>query len=284
MNACPRITTEAVRSIRRRRIGLSLIYRYLHDETMRLANHGHTPLEIAEMIEVPRAITDEWFKRDYYGTINHNVKAVYQRYLGWFDGNPAHLHELPPTDAAAKFVEYMGGADADPTNQVARYLQADALEQLGFQAESGPWRAFYLTGAQELRNGSPNLPGLRGSVSVDVMRAMTATMVLDDCAVKLNGPRAADHACSFTVEFTDRAEAYDVVMSNGVLRHRVTRGSTDTTVRASVETFIHLTSELVSADEAMSSGSLEISGPTEPFATFVSLLDQFDIFFPIIEP
>ncbi|MFA9566044.1 MAG: alkyl/aryl-sulfatase, partial [Acidimicrobiales bacterium] len=287
------------------------IYRYLHDETMRLANHGHTPLEIAEMIEVPRSISDEWFNRDYYGTVNHNVKAVYQRYLGWFDGNPAHLHELPPTEAATRFVSYMGGADAvlararedfergeyrwvaqvvnqvvfaDPTNQAARHLQADALEQLGYQAESGPWRAFYLTGAQELRSGSPHLPGLRGSVSVDVMRAMTPAMVLDDCAVKLNGPLSAEHSFSFTIEFIDRAEGYQVIVSNGVLRHRPSLQPTATTVHATVETFIKLTSELAEIGDTMSAGALEVTGPLDPFTTFVSLLDQFDIFFPIIEP
>jgi alkyl sulfatase BDS1-like metallo-beta-lactamase superfamily hydrolase len=287
------------------------IYRYLHDETMRLANHGHTPLEIAEMIEVPRALTDEWFNRDYYGTVNHNVKAVYQRYLGWFDGNPAHLHELPPTAAAAKFVEYMGGADAvlararedfasgeyrwvaqvvnhlvfaDPTNVNARQLQADALEQLGYQAESGPWRAFYLTGAQELRNGSPYLPGLRGSVSLDVMRAMTPAMVLDDCAMKLNGPLAAEHSCSFDVEFTDRSEAFQVIMSNGVLRYRGSAATTATAVRTTVQTFIDLTSELITIADALSSGALEVTGPIEPLTKLISLLDQFDIFFAIIEP
>ncbi len=287
------------------------IYRYLHDETMRLANHGHTPIEIAEMIEVPNAITDEWFNRDYYGTVNHNVKAVYQRYLGWFDGNPAHLHELPPTDAATRFVSYMGGADAvlararddfergeyrwvaqvvnhlvfaDPANQAARDLQADALEQLGYQAESGPWRAFYLTGAQELRNGSPHLPGLRGSVSVDVMRAMTPAMVLDDCAVKLNGPLAAQHPCSFTVEFTDRGEGHQVIVSNGVLRHRPSLERSATTVSATVETVIRLTSDLVEIGGSIAAGDVHVTGPLDPFTTFLSLLDQFGIFFSIIEP
>jgi len=287
------------------------LYRYLHDETMRLANHGYTSVEIAEMIELPPALGDEWFNRDYYGTVNHNVKAVYQRYLGWFDANPAHLHELPPVDAARRFVDYMGGADAvlaraaddfargeyrwvaqvvnhvvfaDPANQAARRLQADALEQLGYQSESGPWRSFYLSGAQELRNGTPSLPGVRGGVSVDVMRAMTPSMVLDNCAVKLNGPRAATHELVFDVEFTDRSETFRVVMANGTLRHRPVGAPSATVVRATVETFIGLTSELLSVADAQASGALDITGPADPFATFVSLLDQFDLFFPIIEP
>ena len=287
------------------------VYRYLHDETMRLANHGHTSVEIAEMITLPRGIADEWFNRDYYGTVSHNVKAVYQRYLGWFDANPAHLHELPPVDTARRLVEYMGGADAvlararddfqrgeyrwvaqvvnhvvfaDPTNQPARKLQADTLEQLGYQAESGPWRSFYLTGAQELRNGTPSLPGMRISVSIDVMAAMTPAMVLDNCAVKLNGPLAAEHHLVFDAEFTNRDQTHRVVVTNGTLRHRPSSGSTATTVHASVETFINLTSELTTIADALTSETLRITGPTEPFATFISLLDQFDTFFPIIEP
>jgi len=287
------------------------LYRYLHDETMRLANHGYTSSEIAEMISLPAAIGDEWFNRDYYGTVNHNVKAVYQRYLGWFDANAAHLHELPPIDAATRFVDYMGGADAvlarargdfdrgeyrwvaqvvnhvvfaDPTNQAARQLQADTLEQLGYQAESGPWRSFYLTGAQELRNGTPSAPGLRGAVSIDVMRAMTPTMVLDNCAVKLNGPRAAEHHLVFDVEFTDRGESFRVVVASGTLRHRPLGEPSATMVQTTAEIFLRLTTELTTLADVQADGTLTVTGSVEPFATFVSLLDQFDIFFAIIEP
>ena len=287
-------------------------YRYLHDETMRLANHGHTPLEIAEMVALPPALADEWFNRDYYGTVSHNVKAVYQRYLGWFDANPAHLHELPPVEAAVRFVDYMGGADAvltraradfecgdyrwvaqvvnhvvfaDSSNQEARRLQADALEQLGYQAESGPWRSFYLTGAQELRDGTPHAPGARGAVSLDVMREMTATMVLDYCAIKLNGPRAADSVLCLDVELTDRGEARRVHVAHGVLRHRPVDGAAAATVvRTTIPTLIDLASELCSVAEAEASGALRVTGPAEPLTELIALLDQFDLFFPIIEP
>ena len=291
------------------------IYRYLHDQTMRLANHGHTANEIAEMLTLPDAIADEWFNRDYYGTVSHNVKAVYQRYLGWFDANPAHLHELPQVDAAKKLVGYMGGADAvlkratedfnrgeyrwvaqvvnhvvfaDPTNQSARELQADALEQLGYQSESGPWRSFYLTGASELRNGSPSIPGLRGAVSLDVMAAMTPEMVLDNCAVKLNGPRASEHQVEFEIVFTDREQAFHVFIGSGTLRHRrldsPSGGVSSSTVSTTVQEFISLTSELTTVDQSLESGALRIDGSVEPLANFVSLLDQFDLFFSIIEP
>ena len=291
------------------------IYRYLHDQTMRLANHGHTANEIAEMLTLPDAIADEWFNRDYYGTVSHNVKAVYQRYLGWFDANPAHLHELPQVDAAKKLVEYMGGAEAvlkratedfnrgeyrwvaqvvnhvvfaDPTNQSARELQADALEQLGYQSESGPWRSFYLTGASELRNGSPSIPGLRGAVSLDVMAAMTPEMVLDNCAVKLNGPRASEHQVEFEIVFTDRQQAFHVFIGSGTFRHRrldsPSGGVSSSTVSTTVQEFISLTSELTTVDQSLESGALRVDGSVDSLATFVSLLDQFDLFFSIIEP
>ena len=287
------------------------IYRYLHDETMRLANHGHTAVEIAEMVELPAAIGDEWFNRDYYGTVNHNVKAVYQRYLGWFDGNPAHLHELPPVESAKRFVDYMGGAEAvlsraradfdrgdyrwvaqvvnhvvftDPSNTQARQLQADALEQLGYQSESGPWRSFYLTAAQELRNGTPVLPGLRSAVSLDVMRAMTPAMVLDNCAVKLNGPLAASHDLRFELEFLDRGEVHTVFLSNGTLRHRPFSVGAENKFSLTIETFINLTSEVVTIGDATSSGALLVTGNSQEFEVFIGLLEQFDLFFAIIEP
>ena len=288
------------------------IYRYLHDETMRLANHGLTALEIAEQMQLPPAIGDEFFNRDYYGTVSHNVKAVYQRYLGWFDANPANLHPLTPVDAAVKLVEYMGGAEAvltraaadyaagefrwvaqvvnhvvfaDPTNQPARLLQADALEQLGYQSESGPWRAFYLTGAQELRNGTPSIPGLRSVTRIDVLRAMTPRMVLDNCAVKLNAPAAIDTRFNFDVDFTDHDVQYRVVVANGVMHYGTRRvAAADARISASVESFVRVTSHTSTLDVELDAGGLSITGDRAAFENFVSLLDQFDLFFPIIEP
>jgi alkyl sulfatase BDS1-like metallo-beta-lactamase superfamily hydrolase len=174
---------------------------------------------------------------------------------------------------------------ADPSNQAARQLQADTLEQLGYQSESGPWRSFYLTAAQELRNGTPSLPGIRGGVSVDVMVAMTPSMVLDNCAVKLNGPAAAEHELVIDIEFADRGETRRMVVSNGVLRHRIaTSDSSPTRLVGTVPALIAVTSELATFDDSVASGALSSSGPTEPITTFISLLDQFDLFFPIIEP
>jgi alkyl sulfatase BDS1-like metallo-beta-lactamase superfamily hydrolase len=156
--------------------------------------------------------------RGYYGTVNHNVKATYVKYLGWFDGNPANLHTLPPAEAAAKYVEFMGGAEAvlakardafdageyrwvaevvnhvvfaDPENQEARALQADVLEQLGYQSEAGTWRNLYLTGAKELRDGVLDIP-FEGSAGPDSVKAMTLELLFNFLGVKLNGPKAGN--------------------------------------------------------------------------------------------
>ena len=184
--------------------------------------------EIAEQLTLPPGLGDEFFNRDYYGTVSHNSKAVYQRYLGWFDGNPAHLHPHPPVEAASRYVDFMGGADAvldkarvsfangdyrwvvevvnhvvfaDPGNDEARNLQADALEQLGYQSESGPWRDFYLTGAMELRSNGTLLKGLRGNaLGSGIVRSMTCELLLDLIGVRLNGPRAANFRIDVNLE------------------------------------------------------------------------------------
>ena len=161
------------------------LYSYLHDQTLRLLNRGLTGPEIAEEIELPPSLASEWHCREYYGSVSHNVKAIYQRYMGWFDGNPAHLWEHPPVEGARRYVEFMGGAGAvlekaresfeagdyrwvaevlghvvfaDPGNEEARRLQADALEQLGYGAENATWRNFFLMGAKELREGVSGTP------------------------------------------------------------------------------------------------------------------------------
>ena len=188
------------------------LYRFINDETLRMANQGMTMREIAEQIELPESLATFWANRGYYGSLYHDVAATYVLYLGWFDGNPATLHELPPVEASKNYVEFMGGADAvlakakesydkgdyrwvaqvvnhvvfaDPDNQAAKDLQADALEQLGYQAESGPWRNFYLTGAKELREGVAQLP-TPNTASPDTVRAMTLEMFFDYLGVRLN--------------------------------------------------------------------------------------------------
>ncbi len=202
------------------------MYKYLHDETLRLANQGFTMLEIPELIELPADLFHAWYNRGYYGSINHNVKAIYNRYLGFFDGNPATLHPLPPEAAGKKYVEFMGGAEnllaqarasfdkgeyrwvaqvvnhlvfADPDNTAALDLQADALEQLGYQAESGPWRNFYLSAAKELRDGVIDLD--TPQLGSDVIKATPLDMFFDLLAVRLIGPKAAGKKIVLNADF-----------------------------------------------------------------------------------
>ena len=222
------------------------MYRYLHDQTLHLANQGFTRLEIAEMLTLPAQLDRAWHNRGYYGSISHDVKAVYQKYLGFFDGNPANLHPLPPVESGKKYVELAGGAEAllakareafergeyrwtaqlvnhlvfaDPDNAAARELQADALEQLGYQSESGPWRNFYLTrrpgAARRRREGRD----AERRLSADVVAAMSVDMLLDFLAVRLNGERAADADIALTLVLTDLDERYAVEVANGVLNY-----------------------------------------------------------------
>ena len=197
---------------------------------------------------------------------------------------PAALKLIAEAKPSAVLLENVQGLAAAKFSSYRNDLLIK-LNKLGYQAESGPWRSFYLTGAQELRNGTPHAPGARGAVSVDVMREMTATMVLDYCAIKLNGPRAADSVLCLDVELTDRGEARRVHVAHGVLRHRpVDGGAAATVVRTTIPTLIDLASELCSVAEAEASGAVRVTGPAEPLTELIALLDQFDLFFPIIEP
>ena len=292
-------------------------YRYLHDQAMRLANQGLVPAEIGEQLELPAGLGDEFFLRDYYGTVNHNAKAVYQKYLGWFDANPAHLHPLPQTGAARKYVEYMGGAAAvlerarrdfeageyrwvaeavnhvvfaDPGNEEARLLQADTLEQLGYQSESGPWRDFYLTGAQELRQGTPVAPGFAAALQPDVLRGMPTSMLLDYLAVRLDGPRAAASRVRLELRFTDAGTTHLVEISHGTLHH-ATRvvGATDAVVTLGKADLVRLADDPSALDALLDSGAVTVTDSEgesrpEPLRELLGLLDRFDLFFPVIEP
>lgn len=296
------------------------LYRFLHDQTMRLANHGLTMVEIAEELALPATLRDEWHARDYYGTVNHNAKAVYQKYLGWFDGNPAHLHPLPPVEAARRYVELAGGAEplleharasfdagdyrwvaevvnhlvfAQPDHAAARALQADALEQLGYQAESGPWRDFYLTGAQELRAGVPPIV-LPTTPGLDTLRAMTPEMVLDLLAVRLDGPAASAHHLRIDLRLTSGAAGRDdapvaehaVTIRNGTLSYRTGRHdpSAPTVVTVEWEGLLALVAGTASVEDLAQRGDLVVDGDAAQLTTLLSLLDTFHLFFPIVTP
>jgi alkyl sulfatase BDS1-like metallo-beta-lactamase superfamily hydrolase len=288
-------------------------YRYLHDETLRLANRGQTMLEIAEHVELPSALARTWSSRGYYGSVNHNVKAIYQRYLGFFDGNPANLHPHPPVEAAERYVAYMGGADAileraradheagddrwvaevvkhvvfaDPDNVAARELLADAPTQLGYQAESGPWRNFYLSGAKELRDGVEVLP-VPSTASPDVIAVMPTGLILDYLAVRLEHPAAAELTGTTLLELTDVGERYLLELSNGVLHNRLVAADVEVAADATLTTTRAWLNGLLALDDpaaGFEGGGVTVTGHPSALLAVFGLLDDFPFWFPIVTP
>jgi alkyl sulfatase BDS1-like metallo-beta-lactamase superfamily hydrolase len=283
------------------------LYKYVHDQTLRMANHGDTPLEIAEKLALPPTLAAEWYTRGYYGTLNHNAKAVYQRYLGWFDGNPANLHKHPPEEVGRRYVELAGGPDAllekaraafakgdyrwvaelvnhlvfaDPANADARNLQADALEQLGYQAESGPWRAFYLTAAMELRNPRPPSDTPRQGAAGQI-RSLPAEQLLDSLSVRLNGEKAGASEIALNLRFTDTGERFLVTVENAVFHHYPDREAASAPTVSLTRAVL---ADLVIGERTLPDEAVAIDGDGEPFATFLSLLDRFDFWFEIVMP
>jgi alkyl sulfatase BDS1-like metallo-beta-lactamase superfamily hydrolase len=288
------------------------LYGYLHDQTLRLANHGHTMDEIAELLVIPPALSEVWYNRGYHGTYNHNIKAVYQKYLGWYDGNPAHLHPLPAEASAPRYVEFMGGAErlleqaraafergeyrwvaevvnhlvfADPGNAAARELQADALEQLGFQAEGAGWRNSYLMAAKELRQGVPGGVSAR-SVSPDVIRGMSVDLVLDYLGVRLNGPKAEGQRMVLNFAFPDLATDYAVTLENSHLSYvrgkRAEHADATYTMPRPVLDAILL--RQLSLAQAVEEGRAQVSGNAARFGELMVLMDDFEFWFDIVTP
>ena len=288
-------------------------YRYIHDETLRLANHGMTMLEVAEEITLPDSLARQFANRGYYGSVNHNAKAQYQLYFGWFSGNPAELHELPPVAEAVKFVEYVGGPDAviekaradydageyrfaatalnhvvfaDPENADAKALLADVYTQMGYQAESGPWRNFYLAGAAELRNGIQDVVAV-STTSADIVRNLGLETYLDFLAVRLNGPQAAEAGTmSINLIMPDAGAEVGLVVENGVLNYTIGQltedADTDVTMDRAVLDDINL--GLRTLEQGVAEGDVTIGGDADTLGMFVSMLDTFDPQFPIVTP
>jgi alkyl sulfatase BDS1-like metallo-beta-lactamase superfamily hydrolase len=287
-------------------------YRFINDQTLRLANHGYTPAEIAEMLELPDQLNRHWAIRGYYGTLNHNVRATYVKYLGWFDGNPANLHTLPPEDAAKRYVEYMGGAEAvlekarrafeageyrwvaevanhvvfaDPSNTAARELQADVLEQLGYQSEAGTWRDLYLTGALELRHGVPDIP-VPNTASPDSIRAMTLELLFNYLGVRLNGPKAGERRIRLNFVLTDTGEEAVLELTNGSLNHSIGRtdDGADATMTLSRPALDRVLLGETTVLEEVEEGEIEVEPDQKPLADLLGFLDTFSLWFNIVEP
>jgi alkyl sulfatase BDS1-like metallo-beta-lactamase superfamily hydrolase len=287
-------------------------YRYLHDQTLRLANEGATPREIAETLELPRSLRSVFSSRGYYGTVRHNAKAVYQRYFGWYDGNPAQLNPLPPADAGKRYVDAMGGGAAvlekarvaseagdyrwaatlldhlvfaEPDDQEARALLAVTYEQLGYQAESGPWRDEYLTAALELRRGVQSDP-LDLAASAGLLRHLPPELFLRSLATRLNGPKADGKRIVVNLTFTDLNESYVLTVENAVLHHERAEPAADAvaTVRLTRDLLVRLVTGEAGLRELVFSNDLDVDGSRVQLLGFLSLLDRPKGNFPIVTP
>lgn len=285
------------------------VYRWMHDQTMRLANRGWTPSEIAEVLELPACFSSDSHVQGYYGTVSHNVKSVYNKYLGWYDGNPAHLNPYPPVESSKKYVEFMGGADellrrarssfedgdyrwvaqvvnhlvfAEPSLREARELQADALEQMGYQAESGTWRNAYLYGAHELRNGSLDVSVGRGR---QLAHAMTAEQLFDSIGVRLSTAALNELDVSINWTFSDLNELHVLGIRNCAIHHLPNRHRDD--AAATITITRHVLAEAlggaISLSDALHQNDVTIDGDESLVLELFESLTEFRLF-PIIEP
>jgi alkyl sulfatase BDS1-like metallo-beta-lactamase superfamily hydrolase len=288
------------------------LYKYLHDQTVRLMNQGFTAPEIAERLELPPSLANQWANRDYYGTVRHNVKAIYQKYLGWYDGNPANLDPLPPVEAAKKYVAYMGGAEAiirraredfrrgeyrfvaeianklvfaDPTNQEARDLAADAYEQLGYLTESATWRNAYLYGAYELRHGAARL-GRGPALNPETVKSIPTTTLFDLLGVQLNGARADGKHIVINCDFTDSQTSFVLNLEHSALTYLTNKhlSGADASLMLTRDTFDEIVLRRVAIADAIQSGQIEVAGDPGMAVELFSLFDVFDPNFEIVEP
>lgn len=290
------------------------MYKYLHDEVLRLTNNGYTIFEIPELIELPEALSKKWYNRDYYGSLHHNAKAVYQRYLGWWDGNPSTYYAHSPEEGSKRFVELAGGADAileklqpsfdegdyrwvaevanklvfaDPSNMAARELGARALEQLAYQQENPTWRNIFLAGAWELVNGTPaSIP--TSLASTDIVSAMTPELLLDFLSIRLNGPKAAAHRATIRWALPETGAEYLLELRNGVIVYSIAEagdgGEADATLTAPKLLFAGLVNGSLTVDQALAQPGTSFDGDRDPLDFVFSMLDEFPQMFNIIEP
>ncbi|RJS62322.1 alkyl sulfatase dimerization domain-containing protein [Bacillus sp. PK3_68] len=289
------------------------LYKYIHDQTIRLANLGFTPDEIAEKLKLPEKLDKAWANRGYYGTMKHNVKAVYNYYLGYFNGNPSDLDPLSQEESGEKYVQYMGGEKkvlkqakldykkgeyrwvaqvlkhvvmANPNNIEAKNLLAKAYEQLGYMAESSVWRNFYLTGAEELRNGVADSKGTGGMMNLDTLLNMPVDDFLKFLSIKLNGTKAENKNMTFNITFTDSQVNYVMNLENSVLNFKKekTASKPDTTLVLDRVTFYMIALGRENLSEMEKAEKVSVSGSKERFENFLSLLDQFHPKVNIVTP
>lgn len=288
------------------------MYKYIHDQSLRLANEGFNMVEIGEMIQMPDSLAKEWYNRGYYGSLNHNAKSVYNFYLGWFSGNPSTLHPLPIVEESRKQVEYMGGAQAilekakkdfdegkyrwvaqvlnylvyaEPSNKQAKSLLADTLEQLGYQTENGTWRNFYLSGAKELREGIHPM-AVANTLSPDMVSSMPIENFFDYLSIKLNGLKAAENPMGINFDIPDQNKKYYIQIKNGVLNYFVNKNkdAADLSITINRKDLDSLIIGKTTIDDLIKSNTLSIKGEKGSFQKFLSLFDKFNPWFNLVGP
>lgn len=285
-------------------------YKYIHDQTVRQMNAGLTAPEIAENLHLPKSLQDHLNVRGYYGTVRHNVKAVYQHYLGWFDAHPANLDALPPVEAGKRYVALAGGADkvvaaaqqaydagefrwaaevlkhavyADPKNQQAAELMARAFEQMGYLAESAPWRNFYLTGALELRAGLPE-KGVSLGMLVDMLQHTPIERFLERMAASIDGAKAAGMKLRINLVFSDLNESYVLDLENAVLHHRKAAPAADAnaTLTLTKAFFLQMMTGQAGAKDLLLSDQTRIDGSKLDLGRFFALIEKAPGTFAIV--
>ena len=287
------------------------LYAYLHDQTLRMLNQGMVGAEIAEAMVMPPALEKAWHTRGYYGSVSHNVKAIYQRYMGWFDGNPAHLWEHPPVEAAKRYVDFMGGADAvvakaqesfdagdlrwvvtvlnhvlfaEPAHQGATELQAAAYTQLAYGSENGTWRNFFLSGATELREGNFGTPAQ--AAAPDILAALSISQLFDALAIRVDGPACWDDR--IVIDWVIDGERRRVTLANGVLTQSVVgehaNGAPDATMTADADTFRQAALAPQTLGSLIESGRLQLEGDDSAWLRLLGTLDSPDPDFNIVLP
>lgn len=288
------------------------VYKYTHDQTVRLINAGYTPREIAEMVKLPKSLDDYFSVRGYYGDIRQNVKAVYQLYMGSYDGNPANLNPLAPQDSAKHYIELLGGIDktvsaaqsaydkgdyrwaaellnhavfAQPDHKGAKELLARTYDQMGYAAESAPWRNSYLTAAAELRNGPPK-KGINKAELIDLLAQTPIERFLEGMAGSLNGPAAEDMNLKINLVLSDTNESFVLWIENAVLHHK--RGAVEPDANATLtltkDIFIKMITGTAGVKDTLFSDELKVKGSKIDLVRFFSLIDKPEGTFPIVTP
>lgn len=284
------------------------LYKFIHDQSLRLINRGLKPDELAESLQLPTELEGEWSCRGYYGALKHNAKAIYQRYLSWYDANPANLDPLPNAESARRMIDYMGGAGAvlarsradfdagefrwvaevlgklvyaEPDNAEARDLLADTFEQLGYRSECATWRNAYLYGAQELRHGVMEMTISR-TLGPDLMQAMSVSTMLDFLGVRLIPEKVAGLSFSLNIQITDRKEKYALTLSRGTLTHLT--GRTDPQAVATVSLSFEAIALIAVGTGALADQDVTIEGDIVAVEALFAALDTFDPMFPVITP